>query len=61
MKAVLVQQKVAKTLIDPSKLPETMTDAEKQDRGETAYSTIILYLADNVLRRVSEIENVSKL
>lgn len=38
-----------------------MTDAEKSDIREIAFSTIILYLVDNVLRRVGSIENVSDL
>lgn len=31
-----------------------MTEAQKQEMLEIAYSTIILYLADNVLRLVDE-------
>lgn len=62
MKVLLVQQKVAKALEDPSKLPTNMTDAEKSEMHEIAYTTIILHLADNVnLRRVSSIENMSDL
>lgn len=61
MKALLVQQKVSKALDAPSKLPTSMSDAEKAEMAKIAYSTVILYLADNVLRRVSAIDNVSDL
>ena len=54
MKAVLVQQKYAKALGDVSGLPETMKPSEKEELLETAYSLLILNLADNVLRQVDE-------
>lgn len=54
MRALLVQQKVSKALDDPSTHPATMTTLEKEEMLETAYSKIILYLADNVLRQVHE-------
>ncbi|MDV3183834.1 MAG: hypothetical protein Q8847_02655 [Sweet potato little leaf phytoplasma] len=54
MRALLVQEKVSKALDDPATHPPTMTAAEKEEMLETAYSTIILYLADNVLRQVHE-------
>lgn len=61
MKALLVQQKVAKALLDPSKLPQSLSDSEKEEMQEIAHSLIILHLADNVLRRVSKIEKADAL
>lgn len=61
MTAFLVQQKLAKALLDPSKLLASMSDSEKEDMHDLAYSSIILHLADNVLRRVSKIDKVREL
>lgn len=61
MEALLVQQKVAKALLDPSKLPTTLSELEKEEIHDIAYSTIILHLSDNVLRRVSKILKVKEL
>lgn len=61
MKVLLVQQKVAKALLELGKLPATLTKDEKEEMCGIAYSSIILHLVDNVLRRVSKIENVSEL
>lgn len=61
MRALLVQQKVAKALLDPGKLPASMSNAEKEKMQEIAHSSIILHLADNVLRRVNKIEKVADL
>ncbi|PON96088.1 hypothetical protein TorRG33x02_080180, partial [Trema orientale] len=60
MKAVLVQQKCAKALGDVSGLPETMKPSEKEELLETAYSLLILNLADNVLRQVDEQDTAAK-
>ncbi|PON64464.1 hypothetical protein TorRG33x02_273130 [Trema orientale] len=60
MKAVLVQQKCAKVLGDASGLPETMKPSEKEELLETAYSLLILNLADNVLRQVDEQDTAAK-
>ena len=51
IRAILVQQKVAK-ILDEENLPETITESEKKDMDEMAYSTILLYLSDDVLRLV---------
>ena len=54
MKVILVQQKVALALNGEKSLPSSMSEAEKEKMLETAYSIIILYLSDNVLRQVSK-------
>ncbi|TXG70425.1 hypothetical protein EZV62_005360 [Acer yangbiense] len=48
MKAILVQQKCAKSLEEEKDLPVSLSAEEKQDLLETAYNTIILNLADNL-------------
>ena len=45
LKAILVQQKVAK-ILDEEHLLETITEDEKRDMNELAYSTILFYLSD---------------
>ena len=60
MKAVLVQQKCAKAITDPSEFLEVMKSSEKQEILETAYSLLILNLADNVLRQVDEEDTTLK-
>ena len=52
IRAVLVQQKCAKTIGDPTDFPEVMKSSDKQEIMENAYSLLILNLADNVLRQV---------
>ncbi|MDO7987387.1 hypothetical protein OC713_02560 [Sweet potato little leaf phytoplasma] len=54
MKTVLVQQKVAITLADPKEYPEDIKPKEKKEIEEVAFSTVILYLSDNVLRQVHD-------
>lgn len=61
MTALLAQSKAEKALEGPWRLPESMSKEEKDEKCELAYSTIMLHLSDNVLRRVSEIENVAQL
>lgn len=61
MKALLTQQKVVKALLDPSKLPTAMIKDERDEMSEITHSSVILHLVDNVLRRVSKIENVRDL
>lgn len=61
MKALLTQQKVAKILFDPSKLPPNLTDYDKEEMQDIAHSTIILHLSDNVLRRVGKIDKAVEL
>ena len=54
IRAILVQQKVAK-ILDEKNLSESITKDEKKDMNELTYSTILLYLLDNgVLRLVDE-------
>jgi len=60
IKALLVQQKVAK-ILDEKDLPPTITAAEKKDMDEIAYSTIILYLSDGVLWLVHEATTTTEL
>ena len=60
MKAVLVQQKCAKAIADPSEFPEVMKSSEKQEILENAYTLLILNLADNVLCQVDEEDNALK-
>lgn len=55
IRALLVQQKVAKILDDPATLPETLTQEKREEMAEIAFSTMILYLSDNVLRQVEEV------
>ncbi|XP_065874841.1 uncharacterized protein [Euphorbia lathyris] len=54
MKAILVQMKVAKALKGEKEFLATMTKEEKEDLLELAYSTIVLYLGNKVLREVSK-------
>lgn len=56
MKVILIQQKVAKALIDPGTLPDSVIEAKKEEMVDIAYSSIILHVSDNVLRRVSKIK-----
>lgn len=53
MHAVLVQQKVAKALGSLKCIPESLSDSEKSDMMEMAFSTITLHLDDKVMREVS--------
>lgn len=52
MRALLVHQKVAKALDKPEDLTEPLTESQKKEMDEIAFSLIILYLGDNVLRQV---------
>lgn len=60
MTALLVQQKVAKAIEAEPTYPEDMAETQKQEMLEIAYSTIILYLANNVLRLVDEEDTALK-
>ncbi|PON77119.1 LOW QUALITY PROTEIN: hypothetical protein TorRG33x02_240910 [Trema orientale] len=51
MKALLVQHKLQKVL-DSATLPATMSDTRKAELQDSAYSIIVLYLADNVLKQI---------
>lgn len=52
MRGVLVQQKVSKAITD--EFPDTMTDDQKEESDELAYTSIILHLSDQVLRKVGK-------
>ena len=54
IRAILVQQKCAKAIEDPSEFLEVMKSLEKQEILENAYSILILNLVDNVLRQVDK-------
>ena len=60
MRVVLVQQKCAKVIRDPSNFPEVMKSTEKQGILENANSLLILNLVDNVLRQVDEEDTTFK-
>ncbi|KAL0537750.1 hypothetical protein IC582_026735 [Cucumis melo] len=60
IRAILVQHKVAK-ILDEERLPENITESEKRDMDEMAYSTILLYLSDEVLRLVDEATTTGEL
>ncbi|KAL4029866.1 hypothetical protein IC575_008094 [Cucumis melo] len=60
IRAILVQHKVAK-ILDEERLPDNITESEKRDMDEMAYSTILLYLSDEVLRLVDEATTTGEL
>lgn len=60
MKAVLVHQKCAKALETDKEWLSMVTDSQKQEVLETAFSLLILNLADNVLRQVDEEDTAAK-
>ena len=45
IKAILVQQKVAK-ILDEESLPKSIIESEKRDMDEITYSMILLYLSE---------------
>ena len=53
MRALLVQHKRQMALEDPSSLGTSITDVQKKEMQENAFSIIVLYLADNVLRQIN--------
>ncbi|PKU72844.1 Retrovirus-related Pol polyprotein from transposon TNT 1-94 [Dendrobium catenatum] len=61
LEAILIQQGVEKALLPESELPSTMSDQEKLSIQKKAFSSIILCLADQVLRKVSHVKTVSEL
>ena len=52
MKALLVQHKLQLALQDPSTLGSSVTDVQEKEMQENAFSILVLYLADNVLRQI---------
>lgn len=61
IKAILVQRKAHKALLDPSTLPQTLTAQEKEDTELTAYGTLILNLSDSILRQVIDQDTTHKI
>lgn len=53
MYAILVQQKVAKALSGEIKLPDSLTEDQKADMMDLAFSSLTLHLDDKVLREVA--------
>ncbi|KAL5559095.1 hypothetical protein UlMin_035306 [Ulmus minor] len=60
MRAILVQHKCTRALGGEKDLPEKLSQEEKEDMMELTYSTIILNLADNVLRKVDKEDTAAK-
>ncbi|KAK3225087.1 hypothetical protein Dsin_004949 [Dipteronia sinensis] len=54
VKALLSQQKILRAIESPDKLPDSLTQVQKDDMLEMALGTIILNLSDNVLREVND-------
>ena len=54
MRALLVQQGLLKVLSGKGKLPESMSEDEKEELEMKAHSAIQLCLADEVLREVAD-------
>ena len=52
LRAMMLQHKLQMALEDPSTLPISITNVQKKEMQESAYSIIVLYLADNVLRQI---------
>ncbi|BBN12132.1 hypothetical protein Mp_5g17630 [Marchantia polymorpha subsp. ruderalis] len=53
MKAILVQMKISKAIDTEAKHAESVTAEDKVEMNELAYSTIVMYLGDKVLREVA--------
>ncbi|TXG53987.1 hypothetical protein EZV62_019243 [Acer yangbiense] len=54
VKALLSQQKILRAIESPDKLPDSLSQEQKDDMLEMAVGTIILNLSDNVLREVND-------
>ncbi|KAL5576485.1 hypothetical protein UlMin_018184 [Ulmus minor] len=59
MKAIMMKLKVDVAFDEKPELPATMTSYEKGEMFKTAYSTIFLYLTDNVLRQMDGLETAA--
>ena len=59
MRAILIQQRVAKALDDS--YPEGFNEDQKKEMDELAYSSIILHLSDAVLRKVNYTKSTQEL
>ena len=60
MKAILVQQKCHRALGGEKYMPPNLTQMEKEDIMELAYSTIILNLSDSMMRKVRNENTTAK-
>ncbi|KAL5556552.1 hypothetical protein UlMin_038788 [Ulmus minor] len=61
MRDILVQQKCAKAFGGETDLPNLLSAEEKQDLIKTSYITIVLNLADIVLRQVNDEDIAAKI
>ena len=52
MRALLVQDRLQMALQDPNTLGSSVTNMQKKEIQENAYSIIVLYLANNVLKQI---------
>ncbi|MCI15487.1 glutamate receptor 3.6, partial [Trifolium medium] len=59
VRAILTQQNCAEALLGISNMPNTLSNAEKNEMNDKALSVIILCLADNVLREVAKEKTVA--
>lgn len=61
MRAILVQQGLVKALNGKDKLPNSLTDEQKDELMERAHSTILLSLGDEVLQEVADVTTAPSL
>ncbi|PNX56912.1 cytochrome p450 [Trifolium pratense] len=61
VRAILTQQKCLEALLGILNMPNTLSNAEKNEMNDKALSVIILCLADNVLNEVAEEKIVAAL
>ncbi|KAL5573068.1 hypothetical protein UlMin_022665 [Ulmus minor] len=61
IKAIMMQLKVDVALDEKPEFPATMTSYEKSEIFKTTYSTLFLYLTDNMLRQVDGLETAAKI
>ena len=61
IKVLLDQQKAHKVLLDPSKLPTTLTTSQKEEIELNAYGALILNLSDSIIRKVTEEDTTYKI
>ena len=59
MRALLVQQGLQYAILRESKMPEGLSEKEKNEILDKAHSAIILSLGDKVLREVSKEESAA--
>lgn len=61
MRAILVQQGLVKALNGKDKLPNSLTDEQKDELMERAHNTILLSLGDEVLQEVADVTTAPSL